>query len=210
MGNCLTSDTVSISSSVPVTPITPITPITSTPTTTPKVELSSPHKYEIKLKQVVIPSHSQKMTHKYVINYPNHEPRKDSPLYRKTHIQLCKTQDLPCWICNKNQSKDQIMTETHHFFIEKAAENAIDWHKFSHKAQHLYNPQTGQHIGPAFDWDQVAKNPTIFVDSCANMIVLCVDHHRGSGTGIHQAPFPDWILQAFAKDGFTFLSKVPH
>lgn len=172
------------------------------------VEEKHVHKHKITLKtQIAIPTHSMSMTHKYVVHYPNHTPRTESHIYKKTHHTLCKEQDLPCWVCNKNQKKDKIITETHHFFIEKAAENAIDWMKFGEKAQYLYNPQTGLNIGSQFNWSDVSKNPTIFTDSCANMIVLCVQHHRGSGTGIHQAPFPDWILQAFAKDDFVFLSK---
>ena len=50
-----------------------------------------------------------------------------------------------------------------------------------------------------------AKNPDIFVDSKYNMIVLCVEHHRSSNRGIHHVPFPEWILQRNAKNGFEFL-----
>jgi hypothetical protein len=121
---------------------------------------------------------------------------------------LCITQDLPCWTCGKSHHNDGVVTETHHFFVEKAAENAIDWRHFGEKARHLYNPQTGQHIGSSFDWVEVAKNPDSFVDSTANMVVLCPEHHRSSACGIHHVPFPDWILQAFAKHGFRFLTAA--
>jgi hypothetical protein len=96
--------------------------------------------------------------------------------------------------------------ETHHFYIEKAAENAIDWKVFGKFADQCYNIQTGESLAK-FDWNEVAKNPDLFVDSEQNMIVLCKQHHTSGPYGIHHVPFPDWILQKFPKDGFQFLTE---
>jgi len=101
------------------------------------------------------------------IHYPPHEPRTNSSLYNKTHRKM---KDMTCFICNKHG------IETHHYFCEWAAENAIDWIKFGESSKYLYNPQTGENIN-IFDWEQVSKNPTIFVDSPQNMITLCKQHH---------------------------------
>jgi len=95
--------------------------------------------------------------------------------------------------------------ESHHFYCEKAAELAIDWIKFGKIAKNLHHIVTGVCIGDQFDWEEVAKNPEIFVDSVHNMIVLCKEHHIGAKGGIHHLPFPVWILQMAPKDGFTFI-----
>jgi hypothetical protein len=146
-----------------------------------------------------------KETNTHVVHYPDHPPREDTALYRRTHKELCLVQDLPCFACDRTRKEHGVQTETHHFFCEKAAEKAVDWITFGRKAQHLYNVQTGLHIGSAFDWEKVQENPDLFVDSTANMVVLCPECHRSSTRGIHHVPFPEWILQAYAMRGFKFL-----
>lgn len=153
-----------------------------------------------------VPSHQMRETNTHTIHYPDHPPRKDTPLYRRTHRQLCITQDLPCFICGKTRKRDKVVTETHHFFCEKAAEGAIDWIRFGERAAQFTNPQTNVLIGPLFDWTQVARKPETFVDSIHNMVVLCPEHHRSAARGIHHIPYPEWQLQATAREGFTFLT----
>jgi hypothetical protein len=152
-----------------------------------------------------IESHERHMSNHYTVNYPNHEPRTNSAIYRKTHNKMCIEKNMPCFICSKRHSPDGIPMETHHFYCEKAAENAIDWTKFGEFAKTCHNIQTGENIGAKFDWTAVAENPDIFVDSPQNMIVLCKEHHISGTKGIHHVPFPDWILQKYPKDGFQFL-----
>jgi len=137
---------------------------------------------------------STNMTNHYSIHYPPHEPRKNSSLYNKTHKEM---KNIPCFICNKSG------IETHHYFIEWAAMNAIDWKKFGEASPYLYNPQTGVNINQ-FDWTQVAHQPELFIDSHHNMITLCKEHHTSGRRGIHHVPYPDWILQKFS-NGFVFL-----
>jgi hypothetical protein len=157
-----------------------------------------------------IPSHTVTETNHHSIHYPDHPPRVDTPLYKKTHAKLCfeENEDLGCLICGKNRKRDKVVTETHHFFCEKAAELGIDWIKFGEESYLLVNPQTKLCLANAgFDWEEVAKDPHIFVDSEANMIVLCPLHHRSEECGIHHVPYPEWILQKFAKKGFKFLDE---
>jgi hypothetical protein len=140
--------------------------------------------------------------YKHKTHFPKHEPRKVSPIYRRTHLNM---KHMPCFICGKTNKKDNIHVETHHFYIEKAGENAIDWKVFGEFADKCYNIQTGESLAQ-FDWSVVATNPDLFVDSEQNMIILCKQHHTSGKYGIHHVPFPDWILQKFPKDGFQFLS----
>ena len=151
----------------------------------------------------MIPSHKLKVSTNYTVVYPNHKKRTNSSLYNRTHDDLINKTHLNCFVCNKTKNETQL--ETHHFYCEKAAENAIDWIKFEKFAINCYNIQTGENIGNKFDWNQVSSNPELFVDSKYNMIVLCVEHHRSSNRGIHHVPFPEWILQRNAKKGFEFL-----
>lgn len=144
----------------------------------------------------------------HVINYPDHPERAESALYRRTHHDLCVTRNIGCWICGVKHSEG-VHTETHHFFCEWAAMGAVDWAgRFAQEAKWMFNPQSGHNIHPLFDWDRVAKDPTIFVDSMHNMIVLCPVHHRDPVKGIHHVPYPEWILQRFPVEGFTFLEGV--
>jgi hypothetical protein len=154
---------------------------------------------------VKIKSHKLNRSSHYIVNYPNHEERRNSTIYNKTHKELCVIKNFPCFICGKTQNKNKISLETHHFYCEKAAQNAIDWHKFGKFANNCYNIQTGENIGKNFNWDEVDKNPDIFVDSPYNMIVLCKEHHISGNKGIHHVPFPDWILQKYPKNKFQFL-----
>ncbi len=156
--------------------------------------------------KVIIKSRQLKVSSHYTVNYPTHEKRKNSALYNRTHRELCYTKNIGCFICGKNNKDNKISTETHHFYIEKVGTNAIDWHKFGKFASSCYNIQTGEFLGDKFDWEKVAENPEIFVDSKYNMVVLCKEHHISGTKGVHHVPFPDWVLQKFAKDNYEFLT----
>ena len=148
-----------------------------------------------------IPYHAQPQTHHYVVRYPDHPPRTESALYRKTHKELCDGPTAVCFLCGTKGPG----LETHHWIIEKAAQEAIDWTLFGVAAEHLFHIQTGVCIGDAFDWSAVAANPDLFVDSPLNMLVLCREHHTSATHGIHHIPFPVWMLQGRGRNGFVFV-----
>jgi hypothetical protein len=140
--------------------------------------------------------HVRRLSNHYTVHYPPHEPRKPSNIYNKTHRAM-KT--MPCFVCGKTNAADGIYVETHHFYCEKVFQTVFDWPKFGEFAANCHNLQTGELIGPLFDWAEVARNPDLFVDSPHNMIVLCKEHHTSGARGIHHVPFPDWLAQKFAK-----------
>ena len=208
MGSCLSHEEKS--EVIHKVPIHLKTHIATPPITTPHIAtqpITTPH---IGLK---IDEHTITSTSHYIAHYPNHPERKNTTLYNQTHHKLCIKQDLPCFICNKNKKNNQTITETHHYYIEECAMLAIDWIEFGRRAKFFYNPQTGVNIGSSFDWNKVDKNPSIFVDSEHNMIVLCIEHHRSSYAGIHHIHYPEWILQIAPKkdslgNKFVFVTQT--
>jgi len=161
-----------------------------------KAETEDPPRYESEAEIV------RNMSNHYTVHYPSHEPRKNSAIYNKTHAQM-KSQ--ACFICGKSNQHDGIHVETHHYYCQKAFQNAYDWDKFAAFARTCYTAQ-GVCLANQFDWQEVAKNPDLFVDSPYNMIVLCKEHHTSGRKGIHHVPFPEWMSQKFVKDGFQVLS----
>ena len=142
----------------------------------------------------------RKMSNHYTIRYPTHDTRTISAVFRKTRNLLIKTNGIKCFICQNSET-----LEVHHFYCEKYATNAIDWDKFALFAATTYNIQTGTRLDHDINWELVKINPDLFVDSINNMVVLCKSHHTSGKFGIHHVPFPDWILQRFAKSEFKFL-----
>jgi len=133
--------------------------------------------------------HEVKESYEVDVWYPGHEPRKTSSTFRHTVKHLIKELDTPCWLCGSKVDR-----ECHHFYIEWAYSNAIDWDKV--KADH-----------PTFDWASF-KDAEDFVDSPYNMKVLCQTHHRGKNHGIHNVPYPIWQVQKYIKDDFKMFSAV--
>lgn len=154
-----------------------------------------------------VPSHSQHEMEAYIEHTPDHAPRSNTKLYNESHRHLTKIENIGCYICGiRNSDKPEKNLETHHWFVEDSKKTGIDWVKWGNgKANFLYNPQNGLHIGSSFDWAEVAKDPHIFTDSVFNLVVLCKKHHVGLGTGIHHVPAPLWQLQGSGLDGFEFL-----
>lgn len=129
--------------------------------------------------------------------YPDHDPRKASPEYRRTHDHLVVTLDTPCWICGVRHSTGGQM-ETHHAELEWAAERAFadDPGMLDKLVADLHARITS--ATPA----ALAE----FLDSEGNMLVLCAAHHRGPYTGIHSITYPIWKLQRYQHDGgFAFV-----
>lgn len=158
-------------------------------------EVKTEVKQEVKNSVEII---TRKMSNHYTINYPVHPKRIETPLFRRTRRDLKR---LRCFICDRSDT-----LEIHHFYVEKYSQNTIDWKKFGEFAKNCYNIQTGENIGANFNWNEVAADPDIFVDSCHNMVVLCKQHHTSGNKGLHHVPFPDWILQKYPKDNFEFLT----
>jgi hypothetical protein len=84
--------------------------------------------------------------------------------------------------------------ETHHFRVEWALANAID------PAKILVDfPEMKEADDPALrEW----------LDSEANMLVLCDICHRSGHYGIHSITYPAWVAQRYLKDGYDLVKGL--
>jgi hypothetical protein len=125
-----------------------------------------------------------------LVAYPVHEPRKASAEYTRVHKHLIYDLDAPCWICGVRRSTGGMM-ETHHAHFEWASQNGLDVAKVT------------------ADWPDITDRASLaeWVDSEANMLVLCAVHHRGQHTGIHAISYPAWLLQRYQGDEFVFIAQ---
>lgn len=117
------------------------------------------------------------------VYYPDHPPRTESALFRKTKHHLIAALDTPCWVCGTKEDR-----EVHHFHAEWADSAGIDWDRM-------------RELHPAFDWSTFT-DPADFIDSEYNMMVLCSKHHRAKNHGIHWVPYPIWVMARNKRDDF--------
>lgn len=136
------------------------------------------------------------------IYYPEHQARKASAEYRKTHEHLINALDEPCWICGVRKStlddpalnpRGSKQMETHHVEVEWALANAMD------PARLLADfPAMG-----------AADEPHLraWLDSEGNMLVLCDICHRDGRRGIHMITYPAWKAQRWER--YDLMSPPP-
>lgn len=134
--------------------------------------------------------HVERETLTVEVNVPGHDPRTNQPLFEKTRKELI-ARDGCCFICGST-----VNLEAHHSPIEWSLANMVDW---------SVNGAIRKDF-PHFDWanfDETA--PYSFVDNMLiNGLLLCKTHHIEVGRGIHAMPYPLWIAQRYAKDGYVF------
>lgn len=134
------------------------------------------------------------------VHYVDHAKRVASAEYRKTHTHMIEELDLPCFVCGIRYSKGGAV-ETHHFFIEYAAINTVDWEvfKFTAEKESFKNPQTGVLLSSASNWGSIIKDPGSFTDGETNCVAICSVHHRSTKLGIHSLPYPIWSMLRFTQ-----------
>lgn len=152
----------------------------------------------------VVPGHEeQQEVMQFVEVTPDHPERKDSLLFKHARQELLDT-GYGCFI---GQGCSEGPLEAHHFFVEWSKAQAIDWHKLQACAIYMVNPQNGLQLS-VVDWVAVLVSPETFVDSKANLMMLCAKHHRDPAHGTHHLPYSLWILQKYGIDGFEFTRAV--
>ncbi|RQR50418.1 hypothetical protein DIE18_34940 [Burkholderia sp. Bp9125] len=124
-------------------------------------------------------AHTEKGTLSVAVNIPEHAERKTTALFERTHKELIAREGGRCFICNATAEESGHPLEAHHHPIERSLAELIDWDGFT-------------------DWTQFVDDMTV------NGMLLCKAHHIGKDEGLHAMPFPLWIAQKYAKEGYQF------
>jgi hypothetical protein len=134
--------------------------------------------------------HIQTVSHKYFVHYPEHGPRESDPYYADFHHYKAIRRKSGTYVCdfavehrNGDTSECDLAKplECHHRIIEFAVMNAVDLSLLEHD----YPGVSGMPIGK-------------WVESAANLMLLCVFHHRGHA-GVHTATASDYASTFYVR-----------
>jgi len=124
------------------------------------------------------PAHDQVLTHRMVVHYPAHPARVHDPHYKDfNRIHRTWKADPQKWQCAIGKHRNDFTEctldkplELHHAHVEFSLQNGVDlaWLEVDYPG--------------ISDPDQVGA----WTETAANLVVLCVAHHRGPG-GVHVA-----------------------
>jgi len=148
--------------------------------------------------------HVQKHTITEYINYPDHDDRKESALFRKNRVLLLRTMKCGCWICD---SKEKL--EVHHLH-EWALWDALDHNKVldTLKAIDIYGFTKQDSITPIESPDD-KRNLVVLCGSCEiNGQTVAGGHHRGVSAGAHALTMPIWLAQRAVKPGLSITQAI--
>lgn len=135
---------------------------------------------------------------------PPHDPRETTPAYQAAHHHLVYELDTPCTQCGVRQSTlgnpaanrfKATQMESHHRHIMRSLANACDPAKVAADF-----PDAG-----ITDQESLLR----WVDSEANMQVLCSTHHRSPTYGIHHVPSEVFRAQRYFWDGWLAVADTP-
>lgn len=142
----------------------------------------------------IVAAHQQKISHSYYIAYPEHPARTDDPHYADfDHIRRAWKADPDKWQCAVGQHRDDFSEcdltkplELHHSHVEFSLQNGVDLAWLEK------------------DYPGISDTHTVgaWVESAANLTVLCAWHHRGHG-GVHVAAASDYEAEKYVKSLIT-------
>jgi hypothetical protein len=130
-------------------------------------------------------AHDQNVTHKYLVHYPAHPPRKGDPHYVDFEAYRRKTKDTAKCAIGEHRndySECQGGLELHHAHVEFSLQNGVDlkWLELDYPG--ISDPNT---VGA-------------WVESAANLEWLCEFHHRGHG-GVHVTAASDFEAEKYVR-----------
>ena len=135
-------------------------------------------------------AHDQTISNRYVVHFPAHPAREDDPHYRDfRHLHNLWKADPDKWQCAVGKHRSDFTEcdltkplELHHAHVEFSMQNGIDLRWLAVDYPGIDNP------------DELGA----WVESAANLMVLCVRHHRGTG-GIHHAAYADYEAEKYVR-----------
>lgn len=131
-------------------------------------------------------AHSQGETHRYLMHYPEHPPRKDDPHYKDFEAYRRKTKATAK--CSLGEHRNDFgecsgELELHHSHIEFSLQNGVDLAWLEKDYPGVSDPHS---IGA-------------WVESGDNLEWLCEAHHRGAG-GVHNASSSDFEATRYVRN----------
>lgn len=135
-------------------------------------------------------AHNQTVTHKYVMRYPAHPPRREDPHYRDFEEYRRRTRaTAQCAFAARrggDTSECHGELELHHAHVEFALQNGVDLKLLERDYPGISDP------------DQIGA----WVESAANLEWYCAAHHRGPG-GVHVASASDFEAEHYVRNLIT-------
>jgi hypothetical protein len=137
-----------------------------------------------------VAAHDQAVTHRYVVAYPEHPAREGDPHYVDFHhIHETWKADPAKWVCQVGAHRQDFTEcdltrplELHHAHVEFSLQNGIDLRWLAADYPGIDQP------------DEVGA----WVESAANLMVLCVVHHR-TLDGVHKLTASDWEAEKYVR-----------
>jgi hypothetical protein len=133
-------------------------------------------------------AHDQRTTHRYIVHYPEHEPREGDPNYVDFNAYRRRTKDTAeCAVgahrIDFSECDAEHPLELHHAHVEFSLANGVDlaWLEIDYPG--ISDPD---HVGA---WIETAENLTW----------LCRHHHRGAG-GVHNASASDYEAAKYVRN----------
>lgn len=152
-------------------------------------------------------THEEKETLVVDVLLPGHDPRTTTSLFRHSREKLIEREGGRCFVSNMTADELGAPLEAHHHPIERCFAECIDWPRFAADCKRgLWGPHA-----QAFDWDAFLSaepfDPYRFVDDMTvNGVLLGKQFHTAKDAGIHMLPFPIFIVQKYAIEGYKFSS----
>lgn len=141
---------------------------------------------------MTVPAHDQRVTNRYTISYPQHEPREGDPHYRDFRAFHDRTRRDPalyrCQWAVRVQDATSCSSgplELHHSHIEFALAAGVDL----------------RHLAAVYPGVDNPEEVGAWVESAANLLWLCARHHRATDAGIHHLSASDYEASAFLQRG---------
>jgi hypothetical protein len=136
-----------------------------------------------------VAAHTQAVTHRYTLHYPEHPARTDDPHYRdfeeyrrRTHA----TAKCAMGVQRGDFSECGGGLELHHAHVEFSLQNGVDLAWLEKDYPGISDPSS---VGA-------------WIESASNLLWLCELCHRGHG-GVHVATASDWEAEKYVRGLIT-------
>lgn len=153
-----------------------------------------------------VKAHTQATTHRYMIVYPDHEPREHDPhyrdfnAYRRKHVDTAQCQfgvDR-----NGDFSECDLVhpLELHHAVIEFALLGNL--RDIDGDGDIDLDPSSGvdlKILAADFPGIDTPEEVGDWINSESNLVFLCRKHHRGAG-GVHSAAYADYVASQYVRE----------